>query len=30
MYILGKKSLRFSNIDLTNKTNLFTELAYKK
>ena len=30
MYILGKKSLRFSNIDLTNKTNLFTELAYNK
>ena len=30
MYILGKKSLHFSNVDLTNKTNPSTELAYSK
>ena len=30
MYILGKKSLHFSNVDLTNKTNPSTELAYNK
>ena len=30
MYILEKKSLHFSNVDLTNKTNPSTELAYNK
>lgn len=30
MYILGNKSLHFSNVDLTNKTDVFTELAYNK
>ena len=30
MYILGKKSLHFSTVDLTNKTNPSTELAYNK
>ena len=30
MYILGKKSRHFSNVDLTNKTNPSTELAYNK
>ena len=30
MSILGKKSLHFSNVDLTNKTNPSTELAYNK
>lgn len=30
MYIHGNKSLHFSNVDLTNKTDVFTELAYRK
>lgn len=30
MYILGKKSFHFSNVDLTKKTKPFTELAYNK
>ena len=30
MYIHGNKSLHFSNVDLTNKTDVFTELAYSE